>query len=106
MGSEAGRTGGGRGGGSWKIWCWVEMLLCLYLWPRRWPMFWEKHCVSELVSAVESGMCARSNGPTYRLDWRRGNDLGLEVEWVRGAFASTTGRRLAIVRHTGQSEEG
>jgi len=29
MGREAGRTGGGRGGGSWKIWCWAEMEECL-----------------------------------------------------------------------------
>ena len=26
---------GARGAGSRKIWC--ETLLCLYLWPRRWP---------------------------------------------------------------------
>lgn len=57
MGSEVGRMGGGCGGGFWKIWCWVEMLLCLYLWLWCWLMFWEKYCVSELVLVVESGMC-------------------------------------------------
>ena len=29
MGREAGRASGARGGGSRKIWCWVEILLCL-----------------------------------------------------------------------------
>src|ERR1700760_195098 len=41
IGREFGRARGGRDGGSRKIWC--ETLLCLYLWPRLWPMFclWE-----------------------------------------------------------------
>ena len=39
IGRDAGRASGARGGGSRKIWCWVDTLLCLYLWPRRWPMF-------------------------------------------------------------------
>lgn len=37
IGREFGRANGARGGGSWKIWC--EILLCLYLCPRRWLMF-------------------------------------------------------------------
>jgi len=39
IGSEAGSASGARGGGSVKIWCCVLTLLCLYLWPRRLPMF-------------------------------------------------------------------
>src|SRR5256885_15659196 len=38
MGRELGKASGARGGGSWKIWC--DTLLCLYLCPRRCPMFW------------------------------------------------------------------
>jgi len=37
IGRELGRANGGREGGSRNIW-W-ETLLCLYLWPRLWPMF-------------------------------------------------------------------
>jgi hypothetical protein len=38
-GREAGSARGARGGGSRKIWCCADTLLCLYLWPLRWPMF-------------------------------------------------------------------
>jgi hypothetical protein len=38
-GRDAGRVRAGRGGGSWKIWCCVEMLECLYRCPRRCPNF-------------------------------------------------------------------
>ena len=37
IGSEFGSAKGARGGGSRKIWC--DMLLCLYLCPRRCPTF-------------------------------------------------------------------
>lgn len=40
MGRDAGSANGALGAGSKNTWCCVETLLCLYLWPRRCPIFY------------------------------------------------------------------